>query len=362
MAAPADPEKIFNGKKLAVVDRIRRDARLTPSTRAVGAEIFSLVNFRTGYAWSPEKYLEEKLGMGLRTIKRAVSQLTKAGYIAIEKSGRNNRYMPNFEAGKVPNWPLSENEQVPNWHLSEADRGQKRREQGPKSAENRGQKGTPISLDNSFRTSTPPEGGRVGAPDGAERAPPNFDLGVPGMMLRQRLGDEVFKSWLGNVAVVSESDDQLVLSAPNKFLANHIKNNFEDAILLCWLDRLPNVKTLTVVVAAPEREAVTSIAERRGQLDAAAAADALWFDEIGIGLVSEQLHESSVNAKKIVRGWLQRCGGDVAGLRRIVTSAVEQGMLEGEFSTFVKQQTKTLLFADQSPLPLGPVLLKRKAS
>lgn len=358
MAAPVDPEKIFNSKKLAVVDRIRRDARLTPSTRSVGAEIFSLVNFRTGYAWSPEKYLEEQLGMGLRTIKRAVSQLKKAGYIAIDKSGRSNRYLPNFDAGKVPNWPLSETGQVPNWPLSDNDRGQKRSEQGPKATKNRGQKGPPISLSDSLQTSSAPDAvGHVGAPDGAD-GPPNFDLGVPGLLLRRRLGDEVFKSWLGNVAIVSESHDHLVLSAPNKFLASRIKSNFEDAILLCWLDKLPDVKTLTVIVA--EQSVVTSIGARRDQLNAAAAADARWLDEIGIALVSEHMHEHSANAKKLVRRWLQRCGGDVAGLRGIIEGAAEQGLTEEQFSSAVKNRTKTLLFADQVPLPLGPVSLKRR--
>jgi hypothetical protein len=144
----AEAQKLFIAGKLAVADRIRHDGRLSASIRMIGAEICSLANFRTGYAWAPEKYLAEKLCVTDRTIKRAVVALRTAGYIAVERVGRSNRYRPVVEAAeKGTNCPLSETEQGTNCPPLNENRGQNRPEQGTISTENRGQKSPPISLE-----------------------------------------------------------------------------------------------------------------------------------------------------------------------------------------------------------------------
>lgn len=350
----SEAEKAFNAMKAALADRIRHDARLSASTRAIGAEICSLMNFKTGYCWAAEDYFEEKLGMGLRTVKRGIAALRETGHIVVEKVGRKNRYRaPTDASGQVPIWPLSDQRQGPKRPASGEERGQK--------IPDRGQKGPPIgakkdplsSLEISLGILAPADAGASGAPDGA--AGPEFDLGVPGVLLRQRLGDDVFRSWLGKVAVVSIADGELTLSAPTRFLASYIKTNYEAQILECWRLERGGIDRLRVTVVEP---AVVPISRRQEN------PDARWLVDDGIGLVADRLHATREKADKKLRTWLQRCGRDVAGLRRIIEQAAALDLDEVQFSNVVKQRTKALLNAEQQPLEFmrGPVSVKRSAS
>lgn len=355
----ASDAKAFTAQKLELADRIRHDGRLSASIRIIGAEICSLTNFRTGYAWAPEKYLAEKLAVTDRTIKRAIVALKAAGWITVERVGRSNRYRPDFAAlEQGTNCPLLETGQGTICPPSDENRGQNRPQQGTISTENRGQKSPPISLEISLGISARAETAAVGAPGGAAgpgKTSP-FDLGLPGVALRRRLGDDVFKSWLGKVAVVSIEDGDLTLSAPTKFLADYIKNNFEFAILECWrLERGGIIDRLRMTVAAPS--AVTPISIRR----TAEHADARWLVDVGIDLVADRLHATRDGADKTIRGWLERSGRDVAGLRKIIEQASLLDLDEVQFSNVVKQRTKALLTADQPVLKFGPeAAIKRR--
>ena len=350
-----EAEKAFNTQKLALADRIRHDGRLSGSLRMVGAEICSLTNFKTGYAWAPEKYLAEKLGLAHRTIKMAIAALKAAGYIEVRKVGRNNRYVPIFAAvEKGQNLPLSKTEQGQNTPLSDADRGKIRPEQGQKTTADRGKKVPPISLGTSLGISSPAEAGAVGAaPDGA--AGPSFDLGLPGVALMERLGGDVFRSWLGKVAVVSIGPDELVLQAPSQFVASYIANNFEGPVLAAWRVQQPGLSKLSLVVAP------TPISRKKPENP-----DARWLVDVGIGIVIDRLHEPRAAAERTILAWLKRCGNDAAGLRRIIaeTAALDVVETEDQFRNIVKQRTKALLFAGQQPMQfmLGPQAVKRSAS
>lgn len=348
---PAPDAKAFAASKLALADRIRRDARLSGSFRTVGAEICSLTNFRTGYSWVSEKALAEQLGLAHRTIKMAVAALKAAGYIRVEKVGRNNRYFPIFDAEKGQSLPLSENEQGQSSPLSDADRGKIRHEQGQNSSGNRGKKVPPISLEISLGISACAETGTGG---GVAAGPIDYDLGLAGVALRRRLGDDVFKSWLGKVGIVSVGADELVLQAPSRFIASHIRNNFEAAILEAWRVQNPQISQLTVTFGATP---ISSARKPRGD-----EGDARWLIDQGIPIVAERLRCTRDNADKTLVRWLDRCGRDAKGLRRIITEAAAQDLVEEQFANLVKTSTKALLFADQRPLPLGPVSVKRRAS
>lgn len=352
----------FNQKKLATIDRIRHDGRLTASTCKVGAELFSLVDFRTGDAWPSELYLAEKLCLAHRTVKMAIVALKAAGYIVVDKRGRSNRYRPIFEAvEKGQNLPLSKIEQGQILPLSDADRGKKGDEQGQKTSENRGKKGPPISLENTLRPSARGTVGSAGAPDGAG-VPPSDQLDGFAARLAERLGRQTFDAWLGKVAFLSEEGDLLTLAAPTAFIASKVEGFYGGSILEVWQQERPPIVRLKVVVAkglaAPAVSGVASLGDRRN----AASADAYWLDESGIDIVSEQLRIAHDTAKATVRDWLKRCGNDAAGLRRIISDASDQRLTGDDFSNVVKQRTKSLLFADQSALPLGPVALRRSAS
>jgi hypothetical protein len=352
----SDDPRDFIRNKLATIDRIRHDGRLSASTRMIGAEIFSLIDFSTGDAWPSGQYLAEKLSRGYRTVKMAVAALKAAGYIEVVKRGRCNRYRPVFEARQQgQNLPLSEAEQGQNLPLSDADRGKKRPEQGQKPPPNRGKKGPPISLETSLGLLRGGASGPVGAPDGAA-GPPAFDLGIPGVMLRRRLGDDVFASWLGKVAFVSAEGAELVLAAPSKFVADYLKAQFEAAIIEAWRVEHAELQRLRVTVApAP----VTALSSRRQSEQA----DARWLVDVGRDIVRERLCVSMDAANVTVVEWLKRCGRDVAGLRRIIAEAADQDLSGEQFRNVVKQRTKALLFADQPVLKFGPeAALKRSAS
>lgn len=351
----------FNQKKLASIDRIRRDGRLSSSTRMVGAELFSLVDFRTGDAWPSELYLAEKLCLAHRTVKMAIAALKAAGYILVDKRGRSNRYRPVFgEVEKGQNLPLSETGQVQDLPLSDAERGKKRPEQGQKTSPDRGKKGTPISLETTLRPSARGTGGPAGSPGGAGVPPSDRFDGFAGLLAR-RIGQAQYDAWLGNAAFHAEAGDLLTLAAPTQFVANHLKNFFGGSILECWQSERPGIQRIEVIVAkglAAPAGGVSSIGDRRAEV----SADACWLIESGIGIVSEQLRVTREAADKTVTDWLRRCGSDAAGLREIISDAVGQRLTGDNFSNVVKQRTKTLLFADQSSLPLAPVAIRRSAS
>lgn len=371
-----DAERAFAQKKLVVIDRIRRDGRLSASIRMIGAELFSLVNFRTGDAFASETYLAEKLCLHARTIKRAVSALKAAGYIEVVKTGRNNRYRPIFEqAEKGTICPLSEREQGTNCPLSDADRGQLLPGKGTKSTANRGQKVPPISLDNSLGVSGARANEAVGAPDGADGSPISpsnsapVGLGKAGERLRAWIGEGKFKSWFAEIAFVTAEDDRLTLTAPTRFVRDYVVAQFEPAILQAWQSQMPSLRHLTVAVrpagAAPERFAapagdVPLISSRRALR--AAPDDAAWFDDAGCAIVGERLRIDQRAAKNTIVGWLRRCGFDAAGLRGIIEDAAAQQLTGDPFRNVVKQRTKALLFADQTSLALPPVIIKRRAS
>lgn len=352
-SANAAAAKAFTARKLALADQVRHDGRLSASTRLIGAEICSLTNVKTGYSWASVEFLAEKLTVTDRTIKRAIVALREAGYITIEKVGRNNRYRPVFEAlEKGTNCPLSETEQGTFCPPSEPERGHPRPEQGTILPENRGQKSPPISLEISLGISARAEAGAGGAPGGAARAG-NFDLGLPGVLLRKRLGDGKFASWLGKIGVVSLADGELTLSAPSRFIADYIKTNFTELIIDCWRLERGGVDRLRVTVV--EQGAVPLRPRREDP-------DARWLVDEGIAIVADRLRCTRANAERLLIGWTKRCGRDVAGLRRIIGEAADQELVEEQFANVVKQRTRALLQADQPALRLPPVPLKRSAS
>jgi hypothetical protein len=91
----------FNAARLAFLDRLRDDGRMTPATRLVGWKIGSYLNSVTGDAWPSHEELVKGLKIGMRTVKRAIAELSRYGYYHIErrrtKLGRKNFYYPCFD-------------------------------------------------------------------------------------------------------------------------------------------------------------------------------------------------------------------------------------------------------------------------
>ena len=99
----SDGKKEFDRKRLAFLDRLRRDVRMTAWSRLVGLEIGSLINSTTGDAWPSHDWIEAKLGAAKATVKRAVRELEKFGWYTIARRptpvGRKNYYLPRLDAG-----------------------------------------------------------------------------------------------------------------------------------------------------------------------------------------------------------------------------------------------------------------------
>lgn len=345
--------KDFNRRRLAAQDAMRCDENLSSSDSKVGAELFSRVVFETGEIKPiSEERLAEKLNLGARTVKRAIANLKKSGWIEISKVGRSNCYRPNFDCAsrkkQGPDWPLSESQQGPDWPLSEPDRGQKVHEQGPKSAENRGQNGPLFPIKNPISV---PAAGRTGAggatPDGA--AGPSFDLGPPGAKLRKQLGDEVFRSWFGKVALVSIVDGLLTLAAPTKYVASYIQAQFEQAVLDCW--RSDGIERVDIVVGATRAPPAAARPEHP---------DARWLCDIGIELVAEQLGETRDRAAEEMTVWLRLCHDNPAVLKEILVGAARRDLHGYRFRGWVRQSARA---APQGQLKFGPEdRLKRRSA
>jgi hypothetical protein len=66
----------FKRLRGALLGRLRRDIRLSPIARLVGWEIAMLMNAEhDGYAWPSHEYLKDQLGIGVRSVKRAIAEL-----------------------------------------------------------------------------------------------------------------------------------------------------------------------------------------------------------------------------------------------------------------------------------------------
>ena len=94
-------KKQFERQQLALIDRLRRDGNKSPATRVVCAEIIAHTNYVTGDAWTGGYYLSKKLGLCIRTVRRAIIEATvneraPDNYLHVTRTGRSNRYRPNF--------------------------------------------------------------------------------------------------------------------------------------------------------------------------------------------------------------------------------------------------------------------------
>jgi hypothetical protein len=95
-------QKAIREIKTALRKAIIHDHDLSPSTRLVGWYIADLVNDISGYAYPPQEYIADKLGLTIRTVQRAARDL--AEYFDIEREeqdGRCKRYHPRPDFPRV---------------------------------------------------------------------------------------------------------------------------------------------------------------------------------------------------------------------------------------------------------------------
>jgi hypothetical protein len=101
----------FNRVRLAFLDNLRRDVRLTPTARLIGLEIGGYLNSTSEEAWPSHTTLMRTLGLGLGTIKRGVQELAAYRYYTVQRravrNGRKNFYRALFDEVQTnlgPTW------------------------------------------------------------------------------------------------------------------------------------------------------------------------------------------------------------------------------------------------------------------
>lgn len=352
--------KAFNTKRLAAMDRVRRDQRLTSSIRTIGAELFSKAYFNTGFADVDQDHLVEKLGLSARTVKTAIKVLQETGYFEVVRPGRrsSNRYRPIFEAPEVQNLHLPDDVTGAKFAPAEAPEVQKTTAGGAKNDRREVQNlHHSTSLSNSLEASLPLEGAASGD-EGAGGRPSGFEE-IAGRALRQKLGENLHEAWFSKLGFVSEGLGTLTLIAPTKFIATYVKTHFEQDILACLgrsdIDRL-------VIGVGRVSEAVPSLGDHRTlEKKPPPNPDAQWLVAVGIDLVSDLAGIASDKAAEVLKGWLAACARDPGALRQIVTAVAEQGLQGEAFKNLVRQRAASFR---QGQLKFGVEerLKKRNAS
>lgn len=66
--------------------------------------------------------------------------------------------------------------------------------------------------------------------------------------LASQYGEAVYKSWIRHLRFMRFSGDELVLSAPTRFVKEWVSNNYTDSITLLWKMENPSVKRVSILV------------------------------------------------------------------------------------------------------------------
>jgi hypothetical protein len=95
----------FNAEKFAWQHQVLEDPELSAFSRVLGAFLTHYLDPEKGGSWASQQFLATRLGVDVRTIRRATSELVAQGHLALEVSrGRGNANLCRalLEVGKGP--------------------------------------------------------------------------------------------------------------------------------------------------------------------------------------------------------------------------------------------------------------------
>jgi hypothetical protein len=85
----------FHTEKLAWQHQVMSDARLGAFAKLLGAFVMHYLDHKKGGSWASQPFLAERLGVDVRTIRRATAELVGLGHLVVEVSrgrGKANFY------------------------------------------------------------------------------------------------------------------------------------------------------------------------------------------------------------------------------------------------------------------------------
>jgi hypothetical protein len=228
----------FTSLKLSALDRALEDDRLTDLDFRLFYYLCSATDRRTQAARRKQKVMAAALRRTPRAVQICIERLRLFQYITIEtKDGGTyaNAYRVVLEKANPDS--CSENTKA----NLDSSFGEKRRTVYRKKANGDAQKGEPSfvpilplkSLEIPSRVRGP------SSPDG---------LGPAGEQIRRIVGVANYRSWFSELAIVSETDDVVTLSAPSRFRRDRLVERFETEILEAWQLVKPTVTRIVVVV------------------------------------------------------------------------------------------------------------------
>jgi biotin operon repressor len=211
--------------KRDTINAILLDNRLSPATRIVGWFIADHVNAKRAYAWPSQQFIRKKLGLSVRHVRRAISDLVKCGYFEVDKNGRNHEYRIATPAKK-----------------SGVDTGHFR----PKSRTSTTvlpDTACPPSLENTVKSSAD-----------LIQKPSKVDdkWHMAKELLEKRVGPDRFHNWLKNLIVVQYGTTSVTLGAATKFIKRQVEEQFPHEIEKAWKAVDPAIAVVSIVVSSEE--------------------------------------------------------------------------------------------------------------
>ena len=78
--------------------------------------------------------------------------------------------------------------------------------------------------------------------------------------LRQEFGQRTYDSWLRPIQFVTFEGDVAVLGLPTRFMADWVRNNFQDRLRAAWVAHNPDIETIRIDVCAAAHPLMTAAA------------------------------------------------------------------------------------------------------
>jgi hypothetical protein len=232
--------KFTSEHKSAIANAILLDVSLSPATRLVGWFIADNVHSRRGYAWPPQEHTASRLGIAIRTVRRAARDLAAARYFTVNESGRAHEYHPcgYFErpARALTYHPAKAD------NLAGVDTGQKRPGYRTKTTVIADKK-VPPSLSN-------PINNLPGAAISTEN-PEQRDWHSVKNRLAISTSPDIVSSWFENLKLRSVTELEVVLIAPTRFASHWITQHFDGKLADAWHAERPSVIAVRVIDPDP---------------------------------------------------------------------------------------------------------------